>query len=407
MARQAKPLTDKIIRDAIKGVGKRPSFPLYDGGGLHLIDRSGNHHWRLKYIRPDGRENRLALGHYPEVSLAEARALAAGARAKVRAGIDPAAARKADKTAARAVNDRRFGKLAQGWLDLKTPGWSPITARKNRRAVEAYLLPRLGKLDAATISTSDVLPIIREANEHSPEFARAAAGAAQNIVRFAIAEGKREEGRLLDLDLRHNLPGRQRGHNPSAKTPKVLTRVLDVIRSHENPVVRAALLVSCYTAQRPINTVRMRWDQIDEKENEWAIPDSEMKIKTGEPHLVPLPRQVIALLEELRPLTGGRGFVFPPVRQQHTPHLHRDSLSKALRDGGLRGIQTPHGLRATLRTMARERLGVFPDVLEVQLAHGKKDEVDAAYNDAKFVDMRHAAMQKWADYLDRLSREKQ
>ncbi|TAM98821.1 MAG: DUF4102 domain-containing protein [Rhodanobacteraceae bacterium] len=402
MARPAKQLTDKTIRDAIKGVGKR-HFPLYDGHGLHLIERAGRHHWRLKYTRPDGRENRLALGAFPEVSLAEARILAFDARMKLRQGIDPAAARKADKIATRAVNDRRFGKLAGEWLDLKTPGWSPITSRKNRRAVEAYLVPRLGSLDVAAIGTSNVLPIIREVNAHSPEFARAAAGAAQNIVRFAIAEGKREEGRLLDLDLRHNLPGRQRGHNPAATTPAALTRVLNVIRGLDNPVMRAALMLCCYTAQRPANVVQMRWEQIDVKEKEWAIPDHEMKVKTGEPHIVPLPRQVMRLVEAIRPLTGGRGFVFPPLAQQRTPHLHRDSLSKALRAAGLRGVQTPHGLRATLRTMARERLGVHADVLEAQLAHGKKDEIQAAYDHARFVQERHKVMQRWADYLDGLN----
>ena len=402
MARHAKPLTDKTIRDAIRGVGKR-RFPLYDGSGLHLIDRGGRYHWRLKYTRPDGRENRLALGHYPEVTLAEARTFALDARAKLRQGVDPAAAKKAVKAAASAAGERTFAKLARGWLELKSPGWSPVTQRKNKRAVEGYLLPKLGRHDVAAVATSDVLPVIREANSKSPEFARAAAGAAQNIVRYAIAEGKREEGRLLDLDLRHNLPGRERGHNPAATTPATLVKVLKVIRELDSPVVRAGLLLCCYTAQRPVNVVRMRWDQVDEKAKEWAIPDEEMKIKTGLPHVVPLPRQAMKLIESIRPLTGGRGFVFPPVHQQHTPHLHRDSLSKALRDGGLRGIQTPHGLRATLRTVARERLGISADVLEAQLAHAKRDEVQAAYDRTGFVAERHRVMQKWADYLDELA----
>lgn len=403
MARHARPLTDKTIRDAIAGKGAR-TFPLYDGRGLHLIERGGRHHWRLKYTRPDGRENKLALGSYPEVNLATARELALDARAKLRLGHDPGGEKKAVRAAALAAGERTFAIFAKKWLELKTPGWSLTNARKNKRAVEGYLLPKLGTRDVATVATADVLPVIREANAHSPEFARAAAGAAQNIVRFAIAEGKREEGRLLVLDLRHNLPKRQRGHNPAATTPKALTKVLDVIRSVNGPEVRAALLVLCYTAQRPINVVRMRWEQIDEEEKEWAIPNREMKIEkeTGEPHIVPLSRQVLEIVESIRPLTGGRGFVFPPVHQQKTPHLHRDSLSKALRDGGLRGVQTPHGLRATLRTMARERLGVHPDVLEAQLAHAKVDEVQAAYDRAAFVAERHRVMQQWADYIDSL-----
>ena len=402
MARPARPLTQATIQSAVKRVKGSRGFPLYDGNGLHLIDRGGRFHWRLKYTRPDGRQNNLALGHFPEVGLAEARRLALDARAKLRQGIDPAGERKAAKTAGKAAGDREFAKLARAWLAMKSPGWSLVSRRKNTRAVEAYLLPKLGEYDAATIATADVLPVIREANAHSPEFARAAAGAAQNIVRYAIAEGKRDEGRLLDLDLRHNLPGRQRGHNPAATTPKQLSRVLQAIFALDGSVTRAGLLVCCYTAQRPINVVKMRWEQIDEEAKEWAIPGEQMKIKTGLPHLVPLPRQALKVVESIRPLTGGRGFVFPPVRQQKTPHLHRDSLSKALRDAGLRGVQTPHGLRATLRTIARERLGISVDVLEVQLAHAKRDDVQAAYDRAGFISERHRVMQVWADYLDAL-----
>ena len=399
MARPARPLTDKVIRDAARGAGKR-GFPLYDGRGLHLIDRGGRYHWRLKYARPDGRENRLALGHYPEVSLSEARVLADGARAKLRQGIDPAGEKKAAKAAREAATERTFAIYGHKWLEFKTPGWSPITARKNKRAVEAYLLPKLGERDVATIATADVLPVIRESNAQSPEFAREAARAAQSIIRLAIAEGAREEGRLLDLDLRHNLPGRQRGHNPAATTPTEVREVMTIIRRNESPVTRAALLMCAYTAQRPANVVGMRWENLDIAAKEWTIPAAVMKMRHA--HIVPLPRQALALLKDLQPLTGGRGYVFPPLAQQHTPHLHRDSLSNVLREAGLRGKQTPHGLRATFRTIARERLGVSPDVLEAQIAHAKKDEVQAAYDRAGFVAERHRVMQKWADWLNAL-----
>lgn len=400
MARPAQSLTQTTIQNAIKGNGNR-GFPLYDGHGLHLINRGSRYHWRLKYTRPDGRENRLALGHFPEVSLAEARSLSLDARAQIRRGIDPAASRQAAKTSGQAAAARAFAVFAQKWLDLKSPGWSPITTRKNRRAVEAYLLPKLGEHDVAALATHDVLPVIREANSQSPEFARAAAGAAQNIIRLAIAEGARDEGRMLDLDLRHNLPGRERGHNPAATTPAEIESVMNTIRSIASPVTRAALLMCCYTAQRPANVAAMLWENVDIKAKEWIIPANVMKMRHA--HVVPLPWQPIALLKELRPLTGGRGYVFPPMAQQHTPHLHRDTLSAALRDAGLRGKQTPHGLRATFRTVARERLGISADILEAQIAHAKADEVQAAYDRTGFVVERHRVMQEWADYLDSLA----
>ncbi|MGH8192672.1 MAG: tyrosine-type recombinase/integrase, partial [Rhodanobacteraceae bacterium] len=188
-------MTDKIIRDAMRGAGKR-KFPLWDGHGLHVISRGAGYHWRLKYTRPDGRENRLALGHYPEVSLAEARTLGMDARAKLRQGIDPAAERRA----AKGQVTRTFESVARAWLEVKASGWSPITVRKNRRAVEHYLLPRLGAIGVADIETPDVLQVIQDTNKHSQEYAVAAASAARSIVRYASAHGMREQGHGLDLD---------------------------------------------------------------------------------------------------------------------------------------------------------------------------------------------------------------
>jgi len=396
MSRQAHPLTHKVIRDTINGTGKR-HFPLYDGKGLHLIERCGHHHWRLKYIRPDGRENRLALGTFPEVGLAEARELALEARTKLRHGVDPGQDRRAAKT----VASHTFAHVARRWLEIKAPGWSPVTLRKNKRAVNMYLLPRLGALDAAAVKTSDIVPVVRDAHLRSAEYAKTAAGAAQNIIRLAIAEGVRAEGRLLDLDLRHNLPRHARGHNPAATTPAALTKVLRTIRKLPNAVTRGALLLCCYLGQRPGNIVGMRWDQLDVETCEWTLPAAVMKMR--DEHVVPLPRQAVQLIEELRPLTGGVGFVFPPLARQKNQHLTRDTLSKALRDAGLRGKQTPHGLRATLRTVARERLRISADVLEAQLAHAKRGQTATAYDHARFISERHEVMQTWADYLDDLA----
>src|SRR6185437_5461093 len=161
--------------------------------------------------------------------------------------IDPSAERVTARAHAKAA--RTIAHVAERWLEIKAPGWSEITLRKNRRAVNVYLLPKLGKLDVATVATKDVLPVIRDTDAHSPEYARTAAGAAQAIVRLAIAEGHRPEGHLLDLDLRHNLPKRKRGHYSAATTPKVLTRVLRVIDGVPSPVTRAGLLLCCYLEQ--------------------------------------------------------------------------------------------------------------------------------------------------------------
>jgi integrase len=125
-------------------------------------------------------------------------------------------------------------------------------------------------------------------------------------------------------------------------------------------------------------------------------------MKMRHQHIVPLSSQAIDLLQEMRAYTGGKQYVFPPLARQQTEHLHRDALSNALRRLGLKGTQATHGFRATFRTLGRERLNIATDVLEAQLAHAKRDEVQKAYDRTKFDDARRDAMQKWADYLDKL-----
>ncbi len=401
MARPAKPLTDKTIRDAIKGVGER-KFPLYDGKGLHLIEREGRYHWRWKYLRPDGRDNRLAVGRYPEVSLAEARGLVLDLRAKLRAGNDPGADRKTARAHANGRAGRTFEVYARKWLAIKNQGWSKESRKKNKRAVEEYLLPKLGRFDVATLKTSDVLPVIRDADSRSREYAITAASAARAIVRLAIAEGKREEGRLLDLDLRNNLPKKQRGHYPAAVSPEELRNVLRIIHGLPQPVTLAATMLCLYTVQRPGNVASMRWDEVREDAAEWVIPAKKMKVGRPHPHVVPLPQQAMELVKSLRSLSGGTGFIFPPLAQQKNKHLAEDTLSNALREAGLRGKQTPHGFRATFRTTARERHLADQDVLEAQIGHGKKGQTQSAYDRAWFVPERRLVMQQWANYLDEL-----
>lgn len=391
MPRHAKPLSEMSIRKA-----KPDDFPLWDGDGLHLIERNGRRHWRLKYTRPDGRENRMAFGAYPAITLKDARAMRDDARRNLVAGIDPCEARKERRREAEHATRDTFERFAREWLAVKSRGWAIETRRKMELCVNAYLVPAIGNRNVRTITSADTVKLLQIMIERTPSLTRKAAQAAQAIIRTAITAGAREEGRILDLNLRDNLPAFAKRHFPAATLPSEMGNVLRTIAGYSSEVTRAALLTCAYTAQRPGDVVAMRWQDISG--DIWHIP----KTKTGHAHLVPLPRQVIRLLEDMKRFTAGREYVFPPLARQSTPHLHRDALSKALRDSGLRGKQTPHGLRASLRTMARERLGVSADVLEAQLAHAKRGEVQAAYDRTSFNDERRKMIQVWSDYLDEL-----
>src|SRR5690606_17355805 len=147
------------------------------------------------------------------------------------------------------------------------------------------------------------------------------------------------------------------------------------------------------TAMRPAIVASAQWDHIDLEAAEWHVPGELMK--TGNDHIVPLPRQAVKLLKDIRPAEPGI-YVFPSPARQTTPHLHRDALSKALREMGFQSKHATHGFRGTLRTMARERLGIDIDVLEAQLAHVKKGDVQKAYDRTTFNDQRVKVMQTWA-----------
>lgn len=393
MARQAQPLTDTAIRNAIA----RGYATLWDGGGLYLLSRSGAHHWRLKYRRPDGRDNRLALGQYPAMTLKAAREATQEAHALLRRGTDPAAPRAAQKAEAKRKTESTFKVMAAEWLALKAPGWSKSHNDKMNLVLRSYLVPAIGQADVATIKSADVVRALVKMHAKAPALVVKAAQVARSVIRYAITEGKREDGRLLDLDLRNNLPRRVKGHLPAATTPKDVELVMGTIKALDGRVTRAALLLCAYAAQRPGNVAAMRWEDVDLDRAEWSIPADQMKMRA--PHIVPLSAQAVALIESME--GGDATYVFPPQAEQKTPHLHRDALSKALRDAGLRGRATPHGLRASFRTVARERLGISADVLEAQLAHAKRGETQGAYDRAGFVEERHKVMQAWADYLDK------
>lgn len=172
------------------------------------------------------------------------------------------------------------------------------------------------------------------------------------------------------------------------------------VHAYSGPAVRSAIYLIAWTVMRPGVVAGARWADIDFARREWHVEGKHMK--TRHDHIVPLPTQAIEMLKAMYELTGQQEYVFPAMKHSSTPHLHRDTLSKAMRSMGFKGIHSPHGFRAMLRTLARERLGVERDVLEAQLAHAKGSDVEAAYDRTTFGEERRQVMQQWADYLDRL-----
>src|SRR5690606_5815201 len=209
-------------------------------------------------------------------------------------------------------------------------------------------------------------------------------------------------------DLKGAIPLPVAKHRAAITDPVKLGELLRAIHGyHGTPVVRAALMLAPMVFLRPRELRYAEWVEFDLDGAPWLIPHARMKARvktklTGKPHVVPLARQAVAILRELRPLTGGGRYVFPNPLTPDRPLSENGVLSALRRMGFEKDEMTGHGFRATARTLAHEILGIAPEVIEAQLAHRVPDALGRAYNRTLWLDQRRELMTRWADYLDRL-----
>ena len=380
-------LTDKAAKAAKP---KEKIYRLFDGGGLYLeISPKGNKYWRLK-CRFNGKEDRLAFGVYPQVTLAEARQKREDARRMLAAGKNPRYAMgKAPSVA--------FKKVAEEWLAKNSPKWTEryINTATNRLTRDVY--PRLGSMDMAAITAQDVLGVIRAIDSRgAAEKARKVLGMISRIFAYAIVtQPEITQNPAIGLSIAISQKPVQ--HNPYL-SEKELPEFLQRVREYTgHPVVVMALRFMLITMVR---TQEMRfavWPEIDEKKGVWTIPAERMKMRR--PHIVPLPRQAVAILQEAKKFRQ-EDIIFPsPLRRGRV--LSENAVLYALYDMGYRGRLTGHGFRATASTILNER-GFSGDAIEMQLAHVDKNRVRAAYNHAEILNERRVLLQAWADLLDQL-----
>jgi integrase len=382
----------------------KPKMKVYrvaDAFGLCIEVRpNGRMHWRLRY-RYDGRAQMMSLGPWPLIPLALARRKRDDARRLLYDDVDPVRHRREQAEARRRERECLFPLVARAWLEFKHGTVAHETYRKMELVVESDLVPALRRHSIQTMTTRDCTKVLRNIAARAPNLAAKARQYLNGIVDYAIKEGLRDDGKVLSL--RGLIPTFEKNHIAAITRPDELGPLLLAIDGYGSPTTRDALLFASWTALRPAIVASAQWAHIDLDAAEWHIPGSLMKMRHD--HIVPLPRQAVAMLRARREIVPPRQlYVFPSPARQKTPHLHRDALSKALRDMGFQGKHATHGFRGTLRTMARERLGVDIDVLEAQLAHAKRGEVQKAYDRTTFDDQRREVMQAWADYLEQRRR---
>jgi integrase len=370
-------------------------YKLFDERGLFLIVRpDGGRWWRLKY-QLNGKEKGFSLGTYPDVSLKRAREKRDDARKLVVDGIDPSAKRQAEKVAEAFT----FEAVAREWLGKQQ--FAPATLEKAIWTFEDLLFPFIGSRPVVQLTAPEVLEVLRRLERRGKhETAHRTKQRVGQVLRYAIATGRAE--RDVTADLRGALtPIKVQNHAAITDPVKIgeLLRAIDGYRGQ--PPTEAALKLSPILFPRPGMLRAAPWSEfaLDAKEPEWRIPKERMKM--GEYHIVPLPTQAVAILRELRALTGPDGLVFPGLRDPNRP-MSEVALTAALRRMGYSGDEmTWHGFRTVASTCLNE-LGFHPDLIELQLAHQERNKVRAAYNKAQRLPERRKMMQAWADHLDEL-----
>lgn len=389
------PLSDVAIRKA-KPTDKTQR--LFDGGGLYLeVSPAGGKWWRLKY-RHGGKEKRLSLGTYPEVSLAEARGRRDAARKLLAADVDPAEHRKAEKAAGEARAGNSFEVVAREWLAKRD--WVDSYTVKVTAWLEKDVFPWLGSRPIAELTAPDFLKVGRRIEERGAiESAHRVLQNCGQIMRYAIATGRAERNPVADL--KGALRAAPEKHHAAITDPKAVGALLRAIDGYAGSLVtKSALRLAPLVFVRPGELRQAEWSEIDLGAAEWNIPAE--KMKTRQPHLVPLAAQAVAVLQELEPVTGRSRYVFPSARSPKRPMSNNAVLSALRRMGYEKDEMSGHGFRAMARTILDEVLHFRPDYIEHQLAHAVRDPNGRAYNRTAHLPERRKMMQAWADYLDTL-----
>ncbi len=402
-------LTDTAIKAA------KPSqkpYKLFDGRGLYmLINPDGSRWWRFKY-RYGGKEKLLALGTYPDTGLKKARDRHGDARQLLGDGIDPCAAKQAEKLkrADRAAGS--FEAVALEWHAKQTGAWSTDYADKELRQLRNHVLPRIGSKPFRDLNSRDLLGVLQRIETNGRlETAHRVRRSLGAICRYAVATHR------ADMDASAALKGAltpvPTNHFASITDPKKVGGLIRAIRGYEGAsVTHSALQLAPLLFVRPCELRGARWEEFafdladsapgkkpDHSEPQWRIPAERMKM--GEQHIVPLSAQAIAILRELYAITGPDGFLFPSIRSK-ARCMSENTVNAALRGMGYgKNEMTGHGFRHMASTLLHER-GYKSEWIERQLAHGDRNSVRARYNFAEYLPERRRMMQEWADYLDGL-----
>ena len=401
-------LTDKEIQ-ALKPKDKK--YKVTDADGLYLlVHPKGWKYWYMKY-HIGGRPQEVSFGSYPELSLKGARDRREEARQQLAKGLNPRILKKNVREARSVL----FGGIADEWITMmSTPAESngeagvtravldPATVKKHRWIVDNYLNPALGKRPIAQISAEHFLPLLKAIEvQGKSETAHRVRALASRIFCYAHATGRAPQGDVT-TSLRDALAPPVVVHHATITDPEKVGELLLAIDSYTGlPETRCALKLAPLVVLRPRELRFGEWSEINFEKAEWRIPAVRMKMNA--PHIVPLSKQAVVILYDLKKVAAENARFMFPVLGSKEGVMSDNTLTLALRALGYAGnVMTVHGFRSMASTLLNEQQLWHPDAIERQLAHAPRNKVRAAYNYAEHLPERRRMMQAWADYLDEL-----
>lgn len=398
MARIVTKLNDTQIKKA-KATDDNKEIILYDGDGLMLrVKPSGKKIWFFNYQVPvTKKRTKTKLGNYPHLTLARARSMRDEYLSLLANGIDPQVHNEKVANDLKDATENTLQAVAERWLEekKKTAGLSQDHANDIWRSLERNIFPTLGNVPIKEIRPKILKQHLDPIEQRGVlETLRRIISRLNEIFRYAATEELIEFNPADNLAQRFSKPKKQ---NMPALPPDELPRFM-VALANASIRLETRMLIEwqLLTWVRPGEAVRARWCDIDEENRFWNIPAEFMKMKR--PHKVPLSKEALRILENMRPISGHREWVFPSIKAPLS-HMHEQTANAAIIRMGFGGELVAHGMRSIARTAAEESGKFRTEVLEAALAHSKKDEIIAAYNRAEYLTERATLMQWWGDYV--------
>ena len=393
------PLTDTYIR-SLKAADKEQKH--FDGGGLYLsIPKTGRKLWRMAY-RFDQKTKLLSFGEYPTITLKDARQRRDEAKKLLANGIDPGAQKKAAKEEQLSEVKDTFQNIALEWHDTRTSDFTEKHRGTVMYRLEKYIFPVIGNRHITGMEAPDILTVVKPIEQKGQnETARRLLQIIGQVYRYAVITGRAKRNPATDL---HGaLKPRKTVHRAAITEPSKVGRLLRDCDNYDGyfPIV-CALRLAPLVFVRPTELRAAEWSEFNLEAQEWRIPAERMKMK--QMHIVPLSKQAVKILEELRAFSGNGKYLFPSIRTNTRPLSDATVLNALRRMGYGKDEMCTHGFRSIASTLLNE-LGYNRDWIERQLAHGERNDVRAAYNYAEYLPERRRMMAEWAEYLDGLRRK--